>query len=35
TTNDSYAKGLYYDENSAATDAGGRGVGVAVRCIKN
>jgi uncharacterized protein (TIGR02145 family) len=35
TTNDSYAKGLYFDENSAATDAGGRGVGVAVRCIKN
>lgn len=35
TTSESYSKGLYFDENSAATDAGGRGVGVAVRCIKN
>ena len=35
TTSDSYSKGLYFDEKSAATDAGGRGVGVAVRCIKN
>ena len=35
TTTNSYSNGLYFDENSAATDAGGRGVGVAVRCIKN
>ena len=35
TTSESYSKGLYFDEKSAATDAGGRGVGVAVRCIKN
>lgn len=35
TTSEKYSKGLYFNAISAGTDAGGRGVGVAVRCIKN
>jgi uncharacterized protein (TIGR02145 family) len=29
------ARGLYFDSETAGTDAGGRAVGVSVRCIKN
>lgn len=29
------ARGLYFDSGTAATDGGGRAVGVSVRCIKN
>jgi uncharacterized protein (TIGR02145 family) len=29
------ARGLYFDSETAATDGGGRAVGVSVRCIKN
>lgn len=35
TVDEKNSRGLYFDAKSAGTDAGGRAVGVSVRCIKN